>query len=138
MEYLAFTCKVCHKGGIMEFDPCGLPIQAAEWATMLSHQRCTDYVVAKKREQHNVGHILDWLQNRLKRGSDTDKIAAKEKARLALVKSTKAYCRALAIYYRKIYAWEPDMVTRIMNSREWWLELRRAEGVYSRVSTEPF
>ena len=135
-NFLVFSCKVCRKPGMVEYEMVE-GREFSEWISILVHTRCSDFMAAKIKEERAMNSILAWYQRKLKEDDDEANMEAKEKARVALVRSTKVFCRCVCAFYRKPFAWEPSMPDGMLNEPErfkWFLssfEYAQSKAVFA-------
>lgn len=136
VQFLPYVCRVCKKPGLCEYDDGDLGRDYSEFAEMLCHNLCADFVLARNKAIDAVDACLTWMRITT---TEENKADVQARGRSLLVTHTKKFCSAVTRYYRKPPAWEPDLADSILKNPPGWFkvlkEFERKQRGFTSVSS---
>lgn len=119
-----YTCKFCHTPGAVEIEESkDVEISIAKWVSMLACNRCADYHSERlvcSAAVRGIAIAFMQLKSALSANELEVPTAMRQAFQRRCAKWTKRFVTNAANFYRRVPAWEPEMVEQIMEKPERW------------------
>jgi hypothetical protein len=122
-QSLDYHCKFCDQPGHIEFEQPELvkgkeAFNVIKYIPILCCDRCGRYQRTRRDLHYAICQTaakLFSVRYSFEDEQSADRMAMEEKTRIKLVRLTKRLAKAVCDFWRKPFAWEPDLVDAIMN-----------------------
>lgn len=120
MPFRVYTCKVCGKAGIVQYEN-ELNVRFEWMISLIVHNRCGDYLQLKLRQRSVIASAVNYWTIKNQRELTQDEMdIVRSKAWEKLVIATKTYCFGVCRFYGKPPSWEPSIVEQILFTPDKW------------------
>jgi len=116
-----YKCKICGRPGVARYDD-SCPINSLQaWVSMLAHDRCHDYAIARRRVERSISAVCDTILRTRVHDNFPDDVTVErakhtvESARPILSFLTHRYADICCAYHHLQTIWEPDFPQQLLD-----------------------